>query len=224
MPWLVIRACFDEATEYSFQWSQEIVDLMKENGIEFLDLPKGDAVREKVETILGEYPEMMVIHYDHGNEDCIWGQDEKVIDLDNNKLLKNRECYSMSCLSAKILGADSYRRYATIYWGSWEIISFTTDALEEFQRAMNFGIKMRLNGETDWNKIMDKTIEHDNQVINELINKGKIFAAALLLEDSNARRVWTDKTPPPPEDSQCTFRKIALFLLGQRGWRINPFK
>jgi len=186
-------------------------------------LNEEDATREKVETALQNNPKALLCHHDHGNEDCIWGQDEKVVDLDNNQLLKDRECYSMSCLSAKILGADSYRRYATEYWGSWELISFTTDALEEFQRAMNFGIKLRLSGETDWNKIMDKTLEHDQQVIAELISAGKVFAAALLLEDSNARRVWTDKTPPSDEDSQCIFRRFALWLLGQRAWRIpNP--
>jgi len=223
--WIIIRPCFDEPTKFSFEWAQEIVDVMKEKNISHVDLAKEAAIREKVEAILYENPKIHVIHYDHGDVDKIYGNNgEPVIDLKNNSLLKNREAYNMNCLSAKKLGVDSYHRYGTTYWGSWEVISFTTDSLDEFMRAMNFGIKMRIDGETDWNKIMEATIEHDNKIIDELIGKGKIFAAALLREDRDARRVWTDKTPPPDQNSKCFWRNLLLTLFGTRAWRISkPF-
>lgn len=212
---------FDRATQYSFDWCREVEDYAEAKGETIYMLHEREAVKRELETILVTHPRALFVFFDHGNEDCLWGNDDRhAVDLTNNSLLKKRECYTMACLSSKILGADSYRRYATIYWGSYELISFTTDALAEFKKAMNFGIKMRIDGETDWNKILDETIEHDNQVIDELLAKGKIFAAALLLEDSNARRVWTDKTPPAPGNSTCSWRRLGLRLFGQKAWRI----
>lgn len=199
---------------------------MEEKNIEFIDLARENAIREIVEQILFGDSDVNVFHYNHGGKSAIYGQDERpVIDLKNNSLLKDREVANMNCLSAKVLGADSYRRYATIYSGFIEVVSFTSDTTDYFQSAMNFPMKLRLDGEIDWNRILDLTIKHDNEIIDELLAKGKIFAAALLLEDSKARRVWTDKTPPPPEDSECFFRKIALKIFGDRGWRIpNPLR
>jgi len=219
---------FDHATQYSYAWCLEVEEYAKDKEHELIILNIEDAVKEKVEQALQNNPSACFCFYDHGNEDCLWGNNDKhVIDLTNNILFRNREVYTMACLSAKRLGADSYLRYKTVYWGSYELISFTTDALEEFQKALNYGIKLRLNGETDWNEIMDKTKIHDTEVIDEMISKGKIFAAALMRENRDARRVWTDKTPPSDEDSNsdCKLRSFLLKVFGQRAWRIpNPFK
>lgn len=217
---------FDKATEYSYAWCKAVIDYITSDGKCDVSVAEiENAVKSVVERMLNDFPEAIFCFYDHGNEACLLGNDEQhLIDLTNNKLLKNREVYTMACLSAKELGVDSYHRYHTIFWGSWELISFTTDALEEFERAMNFGIKMRIDGETDWNKIMEATIEHDNKIIDELIGKGKIFAAALLRQDRDARRVWTDKTPPPDQNSKCFWRNLLLTLFGNRAWRISkPF-
>lgn len=212
---------FDAATEYSYAWALELQAYAQQKGHECIILNIQDAIKEKVEDALKNNPAALWCHYDHGNEDCVWGNDERhVIDLTNNSLLQNRECYNMNCLSAKTLGADSYLRYNAIYWGSYEVISFTTDALDEFKRVMNYGFKLRIDGEIDWNIMMEKTLINDNAIIDELISKGKIFAAALLREDRDARRVWTNQTPPPDQPSQCTFRRAALKLFGQKAWRI----
>lgn len=215
---------FDQATSYSHSWCLEVEEYAKTKGYDCIILNIADAIKENVEQALNDNPTAILVHYDHGNEDCIWGNDDRhVVDLTNNSLLRSRVAYNMNCLSAKKLGVDSYWRYSTTYWGSWEVISFTTDALNEFEDAMNYGIKLRLDGETDWNVIMDKTKEHDDKIIDELIAKGKVFAAALLAEDSDARRVWTDKTPPPSQDSNCKYRKILLRIFGPKAWRIpNP--
>ena len=221
---IFIAPRFDKATEYSFAWCQAVEKYAIDKGYDVIILNKEQATRTRVEEELRGWPDACLIHYDHGDVDRIYGDGEPVIDLDNNVLLTKRECFSMSCLSAKTLGVDSYHRYHTTFWGSWEVISFTTDALDEFQRAMNFGIKLRLDGVTDWNIIMEKTLENDNDIIDELIGKGKIFAAALLRQDRDARRVWTDKTPPPDQNSKCFWRNLLLTLFGNRAWRISkPF-
>lgn len=221
----MIRPSFDEATKHSFNFAEEIVEYLKEGMFDYLDLPKQDAIKDNSVQVMKQFPTANIIHYDHGSENAIIGNDgEPIIDLTNNSLLKGRECYNMNCLSAKGLGADSYRRYGTIYWGSWKVIAFTTDVVDDFQRAFNFGIIQRLNDEEDWNKILEMTIENDDKIIDEFMVQGKLFAAAIHRENRDARRVWTGKTPPPPKDSDCIFRSIALKLLGQKGWRIpKPF-
>jgi hypothetical protein len=225
--WLVIRPEFDEATKYSFLWAQKIIDKLIELKIPYIDLKREQAIKILVEeAIIENYPNIGVIHYDHGSEDAIYGNDaEPVIDLTNNFLLEKLEIFNMNCLSAKKLGVDSYWRYDTIFWGSWEEIAFMTSDLDAFERALNFPILMRLSGETDWNKIMDATLENDNKIIDELTANGKVFSAAILVKDRDARRVWTEKTPPPSQESECAFRKLALKIFGQKGWRIpNPIK
>jgi len=225
--WLVIRPRFDEATEYSFEWAQEIVDFLEENLIPHIDLAEEKAIKENVEGVLTNDPDLAVIHYDHGSEDAIYGNDgNPVINLANNKLLKNRECFNMNCLSAKVLGVDSYWRYNTVYWGSWEVIAFITtpNALLLFKEALNFPIKRMLGGEEDWNKIMDETKENDDRIIDKMISIGETFAAAVHLSNRGSRRVWTEKTPPDDQESDCIFRRLALKLLGQKAWRIQrPF-
>jgi len=216
---------FDTATQYSYAWAMEVEEYARQKGHENINLLIADAVKENLEKAFKNHPDAALIFYDHGNVDCLYGNDEKhAVDLTNNVILKNREVFTMACLSAKKLGADSYLRYGTIYWGSNKNISFTTDALELFQKALNYPIKLRIDGEADWNNIMGKTIEHDNQIIDEMIGSGKIFAAALQRENRDARRVWTDKTPPPPQESDCFWRRLWLSLVGQKGWRTpRPF-
>jgi len=217
---------FDRATEYSYEWCLELQQYARSLGHELVILNIEDAVKEKVEAALTNHPSACFCFYDHGNESCLWGNDdEHIIDLSNNNLFKNRDVYTMACLSAKKLGADSYLRYKTVFWGSYDLISFTTDALPLFKKALNYGMTLRLDGETDWNNIMDKTLLHDDEVIDEMMGQGKFFAAALMLQNRNARRVWTDKTPPNDQPSDCKFRRLALKLFGQRGWRIpNPLR
>jgi len=226
MKFIIFVPKFDRATEYSYIWGLEIEAYSREKGHENINLLVADAVKEKLEEAFTKNPDAHLVFYDHGNEDCLWGNNRKhVVDLTNNFILKNKEVFTMACLSSKKLGADSYLRYGTTYWGSYETISFTTDAVEDFGLALNFPIKLRMDGESDWNVIMDKTLIHDNEVIDTMIGHGKIFAAALMRENRDARRVWTDKTPPSDEDSDstCFWRRLALKLFGRKGWRVpNP--
>lgn len=218
---------FDIATSYSAIWCETLIDYADTKpDVVFFALREKDAIRQKVEDYLNLHPDAIFCFFNHGNEDSLLGNDAKpAIDLNNNSLLKNREVMTMACLSSKMLGADSYLRYGTIYFGSYDVISFTTDAIDEFGEALTFPMELRIDDESDWNSILDKTIMHDNEVIDLMLGRGKVFGAALMRQNRDARRVWTDKTPPSDQPSNCVFRRLALKLLGKRGWRIpkpNP--
>lgn len=207
--WIVCRPSFDAATAYSFKWCQEIVDLLKRKGELLIDLAKTDAVRAKVEDALSQTPtDAGFIHYDHGNEDCLWGNDEKqVIDLTNNSLFRNRVVYNMNCLSAKILGADSNARYNTTYWGYVESFSFMTNVEGKFQESANYGFKLHLAGEPDWTNVLAATKERVTELIDELIAEGQVFAATLMRQNRDALVCYTPTSPPtPPPPSDCPIR------------------
>lgn len=196
---------FDQATGFSFKWCKEIEDYAKQKGEDVILLNVEDAVREKVEKVLSENPAVMFVHYNHGNEDRIYGNDERpVIDMDNYNLLKNRECYNMNCLSAKVLGKGAYLHYHATYWGYVESFAFTTDSLEEFKEAANYGFKLRVDGETNWGVILKKAKEKFTELIDGLIASGRVFAASLLRDDRDALHCWSDdaeqpdSNPPPP--------------------------
>lgn len=221
---ICVRPRFDTATKYSWEWCQEIVDLLEREGKRYIDLSIADAVRSTVEAALKANPDAMLLHYDHGGEDCLYGNDAKpAIDLANNKLLKNRVSYNMNCSSAKRLGADSTLRYDTIYWGYMDVVSFTTDATNEFKEAFNYGFKLFLQIGGDWAVVLRLTKEKMTEIIDGLIKKGKVFAATHLRRDRDILVCYTPENPPePPPPSDCPIRGALIFLFGLAAWKIPP--
>jgi len=79
---------FDEATEYSYKWAERLREQIG-NRMDIILLLISDAVRDKVEKALKENPDAMLIHYNHGEEDALIGQDTRpVVDLGNVNLLR----------------------------------------------------------------------------------------------------------------------------------------
>lgn len=215
--WLFIRPLFDEATEYTFDEAQDAIEYLKTKGIEVIDLPKEQAIRENVEKILRENPNIYVAHYNHGSDDKLWGNDERpVIDLNNVDLLSNRECYNNNCSSAKKLGVEAWKRGA-VYWGYKDIFYFTTDAIEEFKEFVNNGIKRRVDGHS-WKECLSMTKELATKLIDNLVKAGKALAAACMMNDRDCLVCYNAETPT----TDCTARKIAIKVFGPKlGWRLT---
>ena len=208
---------FDEATEYSFEFNRKIVEYARAQGHEVIDLPIEEAVREKVEEALRSDPEAMMVHYDHGGEDRLYGNNHRaVIDLDNVDLLSGRESYNMNCLSAKVLGAEAYKRNCKAYWGNIEVVSFTTDAIEHFEEAFNLGFKFRLQNNT-WEACLSKVKERLNELIDDLIGQGKLMAAWCMRSYRDSLVCYNGGSVPP--EPECFFRRLAVKLFGPKAWR-----
>jgi hypothetical protein len=217
---ILIAPLFDEPTQYTYDWSRDLLSLLKSKGYDVIDLSNREISRSEVEEILKQNPNILTIHYNHGNEDCLYGSNtEKVIDLDNVNLLSHREVYCLNCLSAKKLGVEAYKIEAIAYWGYVETFSFTTDAINEFKEFANSGLKFRLEGHT-WEESLELTKDLAKQLQQELIKSGKIIASIMLERDTDALRCYTEKNPP--QETKCIFRKIALKLFGFKlGWLLS---
>lgn len=200
---------FDEPTEYSYKWNERLRDQIGDR-MEKILLLKSDALRNNLEQALKENPDAILIHYDHGSEDAIYGQDgNPAIDLNNVILLKGRIAYNMNCLSAKILGKVAYEDGCKAYWGSVEVVSFTTDAEEEFCRAFNFGLLYWLEGHS-WKETLEETKREMTKIIDELVKQGNGMAAMLLREDRDAL-VCYDESPPPQETCPVSRMIVSAF-------------
>jgi len=216
--WLVVRPVFDDVTEITFNEAQDVIDYFAEKGVACIDLAKEDAMRENVEKILKENPETNVYHADHGSEDKIWGNDNRpVIDLENVELLEGRAIYNNNCSSAKKLGVEAWKQGCLAFWGYTEVVYFTTDALEEFKEAMNYGLKRRIDG-FSWNECLQKTKERMTELIDALVKAGKALAASCLRLDRDSLVCYNSEPP----QSGCVFRRLAIRLFGPEiGWKLR---
>ena len=191
---VLVRPKFDDASKISFDFAAEILQWCREAGISVVDLAEGEAIRARVEEELAKGIDLF-IHYDHGNEDALIGQDEKaVIDLTNCDLLSQKEVYTLACLSAKNLGVEVWRRDGK-YWGYVEVVSFTTDALPEFQEAFNCGFHYRfIEGDTHQNAL-SRAKDTFDQLSLQLVNDGKTFAAICMRQNRDSLRYYNANAP-----------------------------
>jgi hypothetical protein len=214
--WLFVRPVFDEVTEITYDEAQDAIDYLKERGVEVVDLAKEEAVRENVERILRERPDVSLAHYDHGSEDKIWGNDDRpVIDLKNVDLLSGRQCYNNNCSSAKKLGVEAWKLKAT-YFGYDDVFYFTTDSLEEFKEAVNYGIKRRVDG-LSWKECLEKTKGKMTELADRLVAAGKALAAACMRHDRDHLKCYDAHAPEPT----CALRKLVVKLFGPVGWKLT---
>lgn len=213
-----MRPLFDSVTAYTFDEAQDAIDYLKKKGCKIIDLAKEDAVREKVEETLKQHPNAKLSHYDHGNDKCIWGNDNRpVVDLKNVDLLANRVCYNDNCSSAKKLGVEAWKIGAT-YWGYKDLFYFSTDATDEFKQFVNNGIKQRVDGKS-WKKSLELTKNLATKLIDKLVKNGKGLAAACMRHDRDVLVLYSKDNPPK---SDCNFRRISVRLFGpDAGWRIS---
>lgn len=213
MKGILVAPKFDDATEYSYKWAEKLREQIG-NQMDLILLLVSDAIREKVETALKENTDAMLIHYDHGNEDALIGQDtQPVVDLGNVSLLEGRESYNMNCLSAKTLGKEAYENGCLAYWGYVEVVSFTTDAEQDFCTAFNYGLLLRLEGKS-WKECLELTKTKMTEIVADLMNRGNTLAAMALTSDRNALHCWGPGIETPTEECPVSRFIISLFGYG----------
>ena len=205
---ILVRPRFDEVTPYTFAFAAEVLQWCREAGIDTIELAEGEAIRARVEEELAKGIDLF-IHYDHGNETALIGQDEKaVIDLSNCDLLAMKETYTLACLSAKSLGVEVWRKEGK-YWGYVEVVSFTTDALPEFQESFNCGFHYRfIEGDTHQNSLT-RAKETFDRLAFQLVDDGKTFAAVCMRQNRDSLRCYNANTPEE-EKKGCLLALLKL--------------
>lgn len=207
---------FDEATEISLGWCRTVVDVVS-GYLRVMRCFDEDAVKDDVLKMLVGTKAEWFMHYDHGSEYVMWGDDEEpIIDLSNLAELAGKHVYCMNCSSGKGLGAHAVGKGVLEYWGFMDVVSFTTDAVEEFGEAFNHGIVMAVS-EGKWLKdVLEEARQHGYDIADTLRGQGKIIAAASLVRDMNILHVYYEGGPPPPEP-ECGLSRALLRLFGWNG-------
>jgi len=102
---LFVRPAHDDVTSYLFYYSKELVEESKAKGFVTLNKEKVAANATVVSIIDAQNPEFIMFN-GHGNADLICGHnDEVLIRLgENEKLLKTKMIYALTCSSAAQLG------------------------------------------------------------------------------------------------------------------------
>lgn len=212
---LVVAPRFDEATAYTFKWVQEVKEELQKQGYNVIFL-NNNVKRKDVEDIIKNQKIDLIIFYDHGNEDCLWGSSsEKVIDTNNIELFKGKEIYTLACLSAKTLGVEAWKKGIKVYIGYVDVFVFSSSEEELFKESANSGILKKIRDKVSWKEAYNYMI----QKFNECIDKAKEFWTKVwLAHDRDCLRKYDEEQPP---ETKCPLRKIAIKLFGEKGWKIT---
>lgn len=221
---ILVRPTFDDATQHTFAFAEEILELCRQAGIDVVELAGSEAVKSRVEEELQKGTDLFIF-YDHGSEGALIGQDEQpVIDLNNCHWLADKEVYTLACLSAKELGAEVWRRGGK-YWGYTEVVGFTTDALPEFKKSFNCGFAYLFIERVPHGTALDKARETFDQLATALVSEGKIIAAIYMRKNRESLVDYKAHGPEENGNGGCLlgllklpFQYISSRLRGRR-WR-----
>lgn len=116
---LITRPSFDLTTRYISAWAKKIIMLAKEKGSIVFDLDKKRANRQEFESMIRKEEPSLIFLNGHGNYNLIAGQDNEELILagKNERILKKKIVYALSCRSGKILGPSSIKSGAIAYIG-----------------------------------------------------------------------------------------------------------
>lgn len=126
---LITRPQHDKVTEYFAWWSNDILSVAEQKGVDLIDLGADQVTREHFENYLNKQKPSLIIINGHGNKDCFTGHDLEplVIKDDNEKILKDKITYVRSCSSAARLGPASVAKGAKTFIGYRLPFSFLTN-------------------------------------------------------------------------------------------------
>jgi len=147
---LAVAPAFDTASEISFQWYKMAMKQIEKNH-EVIKLEKEEATRENFEKYIKDVD--IFAFWDHGNKDMLGsqqGRNPPLVDLENDKLLKDKETWTMACLSAKELGPDVVKKGGNLYQGYREVFIFNNVVILKniFGICANAGLLARLEGKS----------------------------------------------------------------------------
>ena len=116
---LITRPDHDITTRYLSVWSEKIIELADKKNISVLDLKRKKANKKELKSRMSKMKPSLVIFNGHGSSTSVMGYDNEIlIKIGNNeRLLKAKIVYAISCKSAVRLGLKSIMAGALAYIG-----------------------------------------------------------------------------------------------------------
>lgn len=105
---LITRPEHDPGTRYLSFFTKAVFEEAKKKGFDVIDLHREKAEKKELEGRINKTNPSLIIFNGHGNENAVTGHDNKslVEKGKNEKLLKKRIIYAVSCDSARGLGSS----------------------------------------------------------------------------------------------------------------------
>jgi hypothetical protein len=195
---VVIRPSFDEPSRISYGWCEEVVGWLRNAGYEVTDLAKDKATRIEVENAIKAGNPDLIVFYDHGNRYGLaeQGGEGYVIDKENDILLKNREIYTLACLSqdTEILSRDGWKSFNEVRL-SEEVLTFNPkkDQLE-FQPILAKIVKdwngemINIKGGGERKCSIDLLVTPDHRILFEQATRSRAKRTRKVVEAGKIRR------------------------------------
>jgi hypothetical protein len=195
---LIIRPKFP-GDNYTGLFSYQAAELVKTKaaaeGWTVTDLPMNDANRAKVTSTINTKPFDFVIHYDHGGDFVMCGQNnnqfENAIDNLNVNLLKGKAASTVSCDTALGLGPLAITAGARAYLGyndlQWVYFAWTS----QFTQAANAANNALLEGKT-FQEAYNIAYNVHTQMYNQILAGNDIPAASAMLHNRNCLTLLGD--------------------------------
>lgn len=116
---LITRPNHDVATSYLYDFSKEIVEIIRSTSdMHITCLEKSDVVRKEFEKVLTKENPKLIFLNGHGNRKEVFGhKDEIILDEDNISLTKKGIVYALSCDSLENLGPIGVNKGVRAYIG-----------------------------------------------------------------------------------------------------------
>ena len=117
--YLITRPEHDDTTHYLSHWGKETIGMAEKRGMKVFDLHREKAIKTEVEGRLKKMSSALVVFNGHGSEDTVTGHKNLPLITagDNEKLLKSKIVFAISCKSALKLGPKSVESGALNYTG-----------------------------------------------------------------------------------------------------------
>jgi hypothetical protein len=179
---------------FSFQAAELVKTKAIAEGWTVTDLQATDTNRAKVEATISSFNPDFIIHYDHGSDYALYGQNSNVItavlDAANVSLFDGKAASTVSCESAAGLGplaidsnAKAYMGYDELHWVHlWYLSKFT-----EASNAANYAL---LEGKT-YQQAYDIAMLKFEEKYEELLSLDS-YAASLMLHDKEHLKILGD--------------------------------
>lgn len=198
---ILIRTCYDVATQFSYEWAENLKEALQQYKWQVIDLSKENANKPQVVQALQNIDDALVIFYGHGEPTYMVAQNEKsLIDLDNLHLLKNKKVYVMACLTTKELGKKAIDNMAQCYLGYEPVVYVSIFYPEPFGESVNKGLlDMLENPNHTFEQARQAMITEYNYWITHFTegkgakNISTVIAAANLRHNRDGLRLLGDK-------------------------------
>ena len=107
----------DALTYYLAAWTRDLLKKARMGTNKYFKLEREKVIKKKFESILRKRSIDLVLLCGHGAADAVFGNENTILDIENDYLLEGKIVHALSCRSADKLGPDAVAKGAKAYIG-----------------------------------------------------------------------------------------------------------